>query len=199
MDTRRELPIFNHFAADFKKVGPRRAHMEQYFRALGLWNADLVEEIRAYRVENRCIKLREKKNKKVSQLYFEYAVDYGVWNSLLGVGNLSEEDHPWPHPVSAKPDRKDFSEGASWYYQDWLLRNGPLPKSKGESSKAPKSEAPAEDLAAPGPQGQPAVVAETSQESPAAAKDTVARYDPSIPFALQSKRAAAAKAARQSS
>ncbi|KAF5603655.1 hypothetical protein FPCIR_1252 [Fusarium pseudocircinatum] len=199
MDTAQDLPIFNHFAADFKQVGPRRAHMEQYFRALGLWSTDQVEEIRAYRVEDRCIKLREKKNKKVSQLYFEYVVDYGVWISLLGAGNLSETDHPWPHPASAKPDRKDFSGGISRSYRDWLLRNGPLPKSKGESSKAPKSEASAKDTATPGPQSQPAVVAETSQKTRAPTKETVTRYDPSIPFALQAKRAAAANAARQSS
>ncbi|KAF5548327.1 hypothetical protein FPHYL_9942 [Fusarium phyllophilum] len=259
MDTKQDLPTFDHSAADFKEVGPRRAHMEQYFRALGLWNADLVEGIRAQRLEERCIKLREKKNKTLSHLYFEYAVDYGVWYSLLDVGNLSQEDHPWPHPVSDKPERKDFSAGVSRYYQDWLLRNGPLPKSQGESLKAPKSEprasgasdllhlskvafvskaaveagkywdemhgrnatgslsnvtlvsmrlaneddfkseASAKDMAIPGSQTQPAVAAETTQKSPAAAKDTVARYDPSIPFALQqAERAAAAKAARQS-
>ncbi|RBQ77313.1 hypothetical protein FVER14953_20009 [Fusarium verticillioides] len=260
MDTKQDLPTFDHSAADFKQVGPRRAHMEQYFRALGLWDADQVDKIRALRVEQRCIKLQAKNNKKVSQVYFEYLVDYGVWYSLLDLGKLPQEDHPWPHPVSARPKSKDLSDGVSWSYQDWLLRNGPLPKSQGESSKAPKSEACASDasdvlrlskeafvgkaaieagkhwdkmhgrnatgslsnetlvsmrpaneddliseasakhMAIPGPQTQPAVVAETTEKSPAAAKNTVARYDPSIPFALQiqAKRAAAANAARHS-
>jgi hypothetical protein len=80
MDTKQDLPTFDHSAADFKEVGPRRAYMEQYFRALGLRNQ--VEEIRAQELEERCAKLREKRNKKVSQLYFEYALDYGVWYNL---------------------------------------------------------------------------------------------------------------------
>ncbi|KAF5708714.1 hypothetical protein FGLOB1_6253, partial [Fusarium globosum] len=199
MATPQDLPIFDHSTADFNKVGPRRVHMEQYFRALGLWNADQVERIQKQRVDELCTKLREKNDKKVGQLYFEYMVDYGVWHCILATGGLSEEDHPWPHDVYARPKKKNLSEGASWYYQDWLLRKWSLPESQGESSKAPKSEASAKDKATPGPQAQPAVVAETSKKPPAVAKKTVVRYDPTIPFAIQAKRAAAAETARQSS
>ncbi|KAF5585748.1 uncharacterized protein FSUBG_12337 [Fusarium subglutinans] len=200
MATHQELPVFDHLALDFNKGGPRRAFMEGYFQGLGLWNADRVKEIRELCMEDVCTRLAAKSVKRVGQAYFEYYVDKKVWYNILGHANIPFEDHPWPSSRSEMPSLADLSEGASWYYQDWRLRKWSRPESQGESSKAPKSEASAKDRVTPGPQTQPAVAAETSQKSPAVAKDTVVRCDPSIPFASQARwRAAAAETARQSS
>ncbi|KAF5644477.1 hypothetical protein F52700_2476 [Fusarium sp. NRRL 52700] len=200
MATHQELPVFDHSAADFNKVGPRRAFMERYFQALSLWDTDKVQELRVRCMEGICTKLRAKRVKRVGQPFFEHLADKKVWYNILSLANLPFEDHPWPSSKEAMPPQNDLSEGVAWFYQDWRLRKQSRPESVGESSKAPKSEASAKDKDTPGPQTQPAVVAETSQNSPAVAKDTVVKYDPSIPFALQAKqRAAAAGTAHQSS
>ncbi|KAF4944725.1 hypothetical protein FGADI_12500 [Fusarium gaditjirri] len=200
MATNQELPVFDHSAADFTKVGPRRVHMERYFRSLGLWNADQVKVLREMSEENACTTLRSKGYLKVGQLYFEYVVDYGVWYNILGYGKASFDDHPWPVPVSAMPSKKDFSEGVSRFYQDWQLRNKSLPESQGESSKVPKSEVSTKDAATPIPLAQPTAVAETSQKPPAVVKDAVAvKYDPTIPFALQARPNVATQNVRGSS
>ncbi|KAG5821632.1 hypothetical protein H9Q71_000163 [Fusarium xylarioides] len=196
MNVKQELPVFDHSEADFNQVGPRRAYMEQYFRALGLWEADHVEAVREDTLQNTCLQLQERKYEKVSQLCFEYMVDYGVWNSLLGGANLLYDNHPWPHPVSAMPKKKDLSQGVSRLYQGWIPRDSCLLESQGESSNATKSEASYNGTATTGPKTRASVVAETSHKSPA--QNTVVGYDPSIPFALQAKCSAAAKTARQS-
>ncbi|KAG5752334.1 hypothetical protein H9Q70_005038 [Fusarium xylarioides] len=169
MDVKQELPVFDHSEADFNQVGPRRAYMEQYFRAPSLWQADHVKAVREDTLQNTCLQLQEKKYEKVSQLCFE---------------------------LSAMPKKKDLSQGVSRLYRGWILRDNCLLESQGESSNATKSEASYNGTATTGPKTRPSVVEETSHKSPA--QNTVVRYDPSIPFALQAKRAAAAKTARQS-
>ncbi|KAF5600420.1 hypothetical protein FPANT_2435 [Fusarium pseudoanthophilum] len=199
MDVKQDLPIFDHSAADFNEVGPRRVYMEQYFRVLGLWQEDHVEAVREATLQHTCLQLRENKYEKVGQPCFEYMTDYGLWHSLLGGANLSYDDHPWPHPVSAMPEKKDLSQGVSLLYQGWILRDKSLLESQGEPPNVTRPVASDNSTATPGPKTRPSVVAESSQESSAEAKNTVVRYNPLIPFALQAKRAAAANPARQSS
>ncbi|CZR40735.1 uncharacterized protein FPRO_10323 [Fusarium proliferatum ET1] len=183
MATNQELPVFDLSVADFNKVGPRRAHMERYFRALGLWNADLVKMIRDANEKKFCIKLQERDDHEVGHLYFECLVDYGVWYSIVAYGGLSQDDHPWPVPERTKPRKKDYSKGVSRLYKGWILREEYVRESQGESSMAPKSETSAADTATSGPQIQPAVKVETCQESLAVAT----RFDPALPFASQVK------------
>ncbi|KAF5537025.1 hypothetical protein FNAPI_11532 [Fusarium napiforme] len=198
MDTKQDLPIFDHSAADFNEVSPRRVHMEQYFRVLGLWQEDHVEAVREATLQHTCLQLRENKYEKVGQLCFEYMIDYGLWHSLLGGANLSYDDHPWPHPVSVMPKKKDLSQGVSLLYQGWILRDKSLLESQGVSSNVTRPETSDNVAATPGPKNRSSFRAKNSQESHAEVKDDMVRYDPSIPFALQAKRAAAAKNVRES-
>ncbi|RYC85593.1 hypothetical protein BFJ63_vAg11563 [Fusarium oxysporum f. sp. narcissi] len=46
MTPNQEQPAFDHSKADFTKDGPRRVHMEEFFRHLGLWNPDQAKAIR---------------------------------------------------------------------------------------------------------------------------------------------------------
>ncbi|KAF5533449.1 hypothetical protein FMEXI_11831 [Fusarium mexicanum] len=66
---------FDHSKADFTKIGPRRLHMEAFFRHLGLWHADEVEELCALIEPEICGRLQQKGLRQVGHAFFEYYVD----------------------------------------------------------------------------------------------------------------------------
>jgi hypothetical protein len=82
MTSHQDQTAFDHSKADFTKVGPRRVHMEEFFRHLGLWNPDQVKEIRENCEKDICTKLRSRGIRQVGQAYFEYFVDRKVWYSI---------------------------------------------------------------------------------------------------------------------
>ncbi|KAF5533450.1 hypothetical protein FMEXI_11832 [Fusarium mexicanum] len=180
MDTKQELPIFDHLASDFNKVSPRRVHMERYFQALGLWNAEWVKASREANEEKYCTRLQHEGHLEVGHVYFEYLIDYGVWCNILSNAKVPYDDHPWPVERSTWPSPKDLSRGVSRFYQGWVRRDKSFLKSQGESSKKRKSEVSTPDTTVHGSHGQHA-----AEKSPAVAKNTVVRLDPSIPFAEQ--------------
>ncbi|EXK36876.1 hypothetical protein FOXG_09002 [Fusarium oxysporum f. sp. lycopersici 4287] len=196
MAPNQEQSAFDHSKADFTKDGPRRVHMEEFFRHLGLWNPDQVKAIRKNCEEDICVKLQSRGFVQVGQAYFEYIVDRKVWYSILGNANVSFDDHPWPLPLSATPPMKDFSHGVCRFYQGWLLGHQSTREPQGESSEALKSEDLSKDTVTPGlAPAQPAEVTEisTCQTVPTVAPKATIKYDPALPFAQQAKVAAPTK------
>ncbi|KAF5600407.1 hypothetical protein FPANT_2422 [Fusarium pseudoanthophilum] len=121
MALNQEKPGVDVPEVDFTKEGPRRSRMEEFFRQLGLWNPDRVKTIRKNCEKDICILLGSAGFAQVGQAYFEYFVDRKVWYKILKDANLSYDDHPWPSPTGAIPPMDDLSEGASRFYQGWLL------------------------------------------------------------------------------
>ncbi|KAM5508930.1 hypothetical protein FOXYSP1_11896 [Fusarium oxysporum f. sp. phaseoli] len=201
MAPNQEQPAFDHSKADFTKDGPRRVHMEEFFRHLGLWNPDQVKAIRKNCEEDLCVKLQSRGFVQVGQAYFEYLVDRKVWYSILGNANVSFDEHPWPLPLSATPPMKDFSYGVCRFYQGWLLGHQFTREPQEESSEAPKSENSSTDTATPGLfPAQPAEVTEisTCQTFPTVAPKDTLKYDPALPFAQQANVDAPTKSERES-
>ncbi|PCD30401.1 hypothetical protein AU210_010083 [Fusarium oxysporum f. sp. radicis-cucumerinum] len=180
MTPNQEQPAFDHSKADFTKDGPRRVHMEEFFRHLGLWNPDQAKAIRKNCEEDICVKLQSREFVQVGEAYFEYIVDRKVWYSILGNANVSFDDHPWPLPMSATPPMKDFSHGVCRFYQGWLLGHQSTREPQGESSEALKSEDLSKDTVTPG-------------LAPAQPAEATIKYDPALPFAQQAKVAAPTK------
>ncbi|KAF5585760.1 uncharacterized protein FSUBG_12349 [Fusarium subglutinans] len=106
-------PPFDHSKVDFTKIGPRRLHMEAFFRHLGLWHPDEVEELRVLIEPEICSRLQQKGLRQVGYAFFEYYVDKKLWYNILGHHNVPFEDQPWPSLKSIMPPYSDLSEGVS--------------------------------------------------------------------------------------
>ncbi|KAF9769120.1 hypothetical protein IL306_013512 [Fusarium sp. DS 682] len=123
MSSASDQATFDHSKVNFTKLGPRRVHMEEFFRHLGLWNPEQVKALREMSEERVCGRHNDIGDRQVGQAYFEYMVDMYVWHSILTNSNSLGKGHEWPWPVNACPHKKDLSEGVSRVYREWLRRH----------------------------------------------------------------------------
>ncbi|RSM12440.1 hypothetical protein CDV31_006281 [Fusarium ambrosium] len=112
---------------DGRCLATRRAYMLAVFNFHGPVSDEKMAAERAYAIKMNCAFLHQKaKLTKISEVYFEYAIDNGIWhNWFVDQHNAGLPTPEWPW-YDTKPDRDDMTEGTSPVYAQWLRDNVPV-------------------------------------------------------------------------
>ncbi|KAF4992939.1 hypothetical protein FDECE_13554 [Fusarium decemcellulare] len=107
---------------DPANVEARRAHIVAFMKHMEVYTDDEDwARMKAGVVEQLCSMLRKRGAKRVSHTFFEYGVDVGMWNKLLG---HLEPAPKWPWTRIYMPKPRDLEEGEceSKVYAEWLAK-----------------------------------------------------------------------------